>query len=74
MTDMNVSKLMSSRPSILLGNHGEDEEESKAISNFVVEGCGCNKKNGEPCSKLFSQHELKLFVAVCLNYLAMSWI
>lgn len=47
------------RPSILLGNRGEDVEESEAISSFVIEGCGCNKKNGEPCSKLFSQHELE---------------
>ena len=29
-------------------------EEIRVIANFVLRGCGCNKKAGQACSSLFS--------------------
>ena len=46
------------RSSLLVVGCKEDEEE-EAIIQFLEDGCGCNKFNGEPCCQLFHQQSLE---------------
>ena len=47
------------RPSLLVVGRKEDKEEEAIISQFLEDGCGCYKFNGEPCCQLFDQQSLE---------------